>query len=126
MHEYRSRAGSSRTELLRDDAGVAGLGNGVEEGLIASCWTTAGAASPLDEDQRSPVPFATRVALAADAGFTGFGITHADILALSETMGLDVHGTRFPRPRVPGTRLRELHRRTLQRGTSLRRKEADH
>jgi len=89
MRDYGSRAWSSRTELLRDDAGVAGLGIGVEEALIASCWTTAGAASPLDEDQRSPVPFATRVALAADVGFRGFGITHADILSLSETIGLD-------------------------------------
>lgn len=56
--------------------------------LIASCWTTAGPTSPLDADQRSTIPFATRVAVAADVGFTGFGITHADIVALSESIGL--------------------------------------
>jgi len=56
--------------------------------LIASCWTTAGPASPLDADQRSPIPFATRVAISADAGFAGFGITHADIVDLGNTIGL--------------------------------------
>lgn len=56
--------------------------------LIASCWTTAGATSPLDEDQRSRVGFATRVAVTADAGFRGFGITHADIVELDTTIGL--------------------------------------
>jgi sugar phosphate isomerase/epimerase len=57
--------------------------------LIASCWTTAGAVSPLDEDQRSPAPFAARVGIAADVGFAGFGITHADIAALNDTIGLN-------------------------------------
>lgn len=60
----------------------------VEEVLVASCWTTAGGTSPLDEDQRSLIPFATRVAITADAGFRGFGITHADIVELGNTIGL--------------------------------------
>ena len=60
----------------------------VEQVLVASCWTTAGATSPLDEDQRSLIPFATRVAITADAGFRGFGITHADIVELGNTIGL--------------------------------------
>lgn len=56
--------------------------------LIASCWTTAGATSPLDEDQRSRVGFASRVVITADAGFSGFGITHSDIVELDNTIGL--------------------------------------
>ena len=71
-----------------DDTRVIGPDDSEEVALIASCWTTAGAVSPLDEDQRSPVPFVTRVAIAADIGFTGFGITHADIVALGDTIGL--------------------------------------
>lgn len=56
--------------------------------LIASCWTTAGPASPLDPDQRSPIPFTTRVEVTAEAGFGGLGITHADIVELDNTIGL--------------------------------------
>ena len=73
---------ASTSQATTSQAGTA------PEVLIASCWTTAGAASPLDEDQRSPVPFATRVAIAGEAGFAGFGITHADIVALRDTIGL--------------------------------------
>jgi len=57
--------------------------------LLASCWTTAGATSPLDEDQRSGVDFETRVAITADTGFRGFGITHADIVELDNSIGLE-------------------------------------
>lgn len=57
--------------------------------LLASCWTTAGATSPLDADQRSRVGFETRVVIAADIGFRGFGITHADIVELDNTIGLE-------------------------------------
>lgn len=77
------------TYLECEDLAVNGPGDATTDALIASCWVTAGAVSPLDEDQRSPVPFATRVAIAAEAGFTGFGITHADIVALGESIGLD-------------------------------------
>lgn len=57
--------------------------------LLPSCWTTAGATSPLEEDQRSRVAFETRVAITADVGSCGFGITHADIVELDKTIGLE-------------------------------------
>ncbi|WP_396912541.1 sugar phosphate isomerase/epimerase family protein [Mycolicibacterium sp.] len=69
--------------------------------VIAACWTTAGAAAPEGPDDRSPVPICERVEAAAQAGFTGFGIRHADLLAVEDGMGftnfrrlLDDHGMR--------------------------------
>jgi sugar phosphate isomerase/epimerase len=45
--------------------------------LLATCWTTAGdAVPPLGA---SPIPLPTRIAQAARAGFTGFGILHNDL-----------------------------------------------
>ena len=60
------------------------------EALLATCWTTAGDAAPLRGDALSPVPLRTRIEVAADAGFRGFGVTHED-LAADE---LDLEGVR--------------------------------
>lgn len=47
--------------------------------LIAACWTTAGDAVPLDGMNDSPLSLPERIAAAAAAGFTGFGIVHNDL-----------------------------------------------
>jgi sugar phosphate isomerase/epimerase len=60
-----------------------------EERLLATCWTTAGAANPLPGDQRSPIPVRERVEAAAAAGFQGLGLLHADLMP-----ALDQHGVR--------------------------------
>ncbi len=46
--------------------------------LLASYWTLAGT-DPHTDREYSPYDFETRVAAAARAGFTGFGIWHADL-----------------------------------------------
>lgn len=55
--------------------------------LIASCWTTAGAAAPGRGDETSPHPLPERIEAAASAGFTGFGLVHADLVAAREHYG---------------------------------------
>lgn len=47
--------------------------------LIATCWTTAGDAVPLDGRQDSPLSLPERIKAAGDAGFTGFGVVHNDL-----------------------------------------------
>jgi len=47
--------------------------------LLATCWTTAGDAVPLDGRDDSPVPLPERIQAAAQAGFTGFGMAHNDL-----------------------------------------------
>jgi sugar phosphate isomerase/epimerase len=70
-----------------------------DERLLATCWTTAGAANPLPGDQRSPVPIRERVEAAAAAGFRGIGLLHADLIPALDRYGvrglrtlLDDHG----------------------------------
>jgi sugar phosphate isomerase/epimerase len=47
--------------------------------LLASYWTLASGAEPHTDHEYSTFSFADRVAAAARAGFTGFGIWHADL-----------------------------------------------
>src|SRR5258708_35031338 len=47
--------------------------------LLASYWTMASGAVPHTDHEYSAWSFADRVACAARAGFTGFGIWHADL-----------------------------------------------
>lgn len=60
--------------------------------LVATCWLTAGAAAPLTADERSPERIEDRVRVAADAGFTGFGLLHADLVTVRDSMGYDAFG----------------------------------
>jgi len=55
--------------------------------LLASCWTTAGDAGPMSAVEQSPFPLPDRIAAAARAGYTGFGILHADLVEAGEGMG---------------------------------------
>ena len=54
-----------------------------DEALLATCWTTAGDAAPLRDGERSPVPLRTRIEVAAQAGFRGFGVNYADLTRAS-------------------------------------------
>jgi sugar phosphate isomerase/epimerase len=47
--------------------------------LVASYWTLAGGAEPHTDHEYSHFTFQDRVSAAAEAGFTGFGIWHADL-----------------------------------------------
>lgn len=61
----------------------------IDTGLLISAWTSAGAALPLSADERSPLGFVERVRAAAAAGFTGFGLLHADLRPAVEQHGLE-------------------------------------
>ncbi|WP_030622067.1 sugar phosphate isomerase/epimerase family protein [Streptomyces sclerotialus] len=58
------------------------------EDLLATCWTTAGAAAPDSRDQRSPLRLRERAEAAGAAGFTGFGLLYADLVEAERTYGL--------------------------------------
>ena len=49
------------------------------EDLLATCWTSAGDASPMRADWRSPVPLKERIEAASAAGFRGFGMVYQDL-----------------------------------------------
>lgn len=59
-----------------------------EPRLLATCWTTAGAAKPGGDPQRSPFPVADRIAAAAAGGWAGFGLVHADLVEFRRTRPL--------------------------------------
>jgi sugar phosphate isomerase/epimerase len=55
--------------------------------ILASCWTTAGDAGPMTDDERSPFALRDRIVAAARAGYTGFGIVHADLVDAEREIG---------------------------------------
>lgn len=80
----RSRGSDVDTETAK---GTEPMHQNDEPELVATCWLTAGAAAPLSPDERSPEKIEDRVRVAADAGFTGFGLLHADLVTIRDTMG---------------------------------------
>lgn len=56
--------------------------------LVAAYWTIAGDVYPFAPNEISPFPFARRVEAAADAGYKGVGLIHADLQATREQIGL--------------------------------------
>ena len=56
--------------------------------LIASYWTLAAGAEPHTDHEYSKFSFQDRVTAAAQAGFTGFGIWHADLEHTLKTQSL--------------------------------------
>jgi sugar phosphate isomerase/epimerase len=56
--------------------------------LLATCWTSAGNAAPDRGDEISPVDLRTRIETAADVGWEGFGLLHADLAIAQQTIGL--------------------------------------
>lgn len=55
--------------------------------LVASCWTSAGNAEPLQNPETSPVPIADRLEAIASTGWSGFGLAHDDLAAARATLG---------------------------------------
>jgi sugar phosphate isomerase/epimerase len=55
--------------------------------LVASCWTSAGDAAPLQNPETSPVPIADRLEAIASTGWSGFGLAHDDLAAARSTLG---------------------------------------
>jgi sugar phosphate isomerase/epimerase len=56
--------------------------------LLATCWTSAGDAAPDRGDEVSPVDLRTRIETAAEVGWEGFGLLHADLEVAQRTIGL--------------------------------------
>jgi sugar phosphate isomerase/epimerase len=56
--------------------------------LLASYWTIAGGALPHTDKEYSPFDFQKRVEAAAEAGFKGMGIWHADLEHILERRSL--------------------------------------
>jgi sugar phosphate isomerase/epimerase len=56
--------------------------------LIASYWTIAGDVFPMGPSEISRFPFEKRVEVAARAGYRGLGLLHADLMAVSNRLGL--------------------------------------
>lgn len=57
------------------------------DALLATCWTTAGDAAPDRPDQHSPLDLRERAEAASAAGFTGFGLVHADLVRAEREYG---------------------------------------
>jgi sugar phosphate isomerase/epimerase len=56
--------------------------------LLATCWTSAGDAAPDRGDEVSPIDLRTRIETAAEVGWEGFGLLHADLVIARDTIGL--------------------------------------
>ncbi len=56
--------------------------------LLATCWTSAGNAAPDRGDEVSPEDLRTRIETAAEVGWEGFGLLHADLAVAQRTTGL--------------------------------------
>jgi sugar phosphate isomerase/epimerase len=55
--------------------------------LLASCWTSAGNAVPMSDNDHSPIEVRTRVEAIARGGWKGFGLWHSDLITARETIG---------------------------------------
>lgn len=55
--------------------------------LVASCWTSAGGAAPLDIPETSPVPIGDRLNAIASTGWSGLGLAHDDLAAARASLG---------------------------------------
>ncbi|HET7028893.1 MAG TPA: TIM barrel protein [Candidatus Limnocylindrales bacterium] len=55
--------------------------------LLAAYWTLAGDVYPGGPTEVSPFPLERRAAAAAEAGWTGMGFVHADLIATVERIG---------------------------------------
>ena len=62
--------------------------NGTRPEFLAACWTSAGDVMPVRGPDTSPLDVRTRIEAVARTGYKGFGLTHADLLVASNTVGL--------------------------------------
>jgi sugar phosphate isomerase/epimerase len=58
-----------------------------EPEFLAAYWTLAGNVVPLEENELSPFSFQDRVKAAADAGYSGLGLIHADLVHQGKLLG---------------------------------------
>ncbi|MFD2758126.1 sugar phosphate isomerase/epimerase family protein [Gulosibacter faecalis] len=56
--------------------------------LVATCWTSAGTAAPLD-NELSPIPILERVRAAAATGWAGLGFGQDDLREARDTIGFE-------------------------------------
>jgi len=63
--------------------------------LLASHWAIAGDSYPGGPSEVSPFPIEERLEVAAETGFTGVGLLHADLLAIEARMPLPALATRL-------------------------------
>jgi len=61
--------------------------SGLPTELLAAYWTLAGDVYPGAPSEVSPFPLADRAAAAAAAGYTGMGLVHEDLVAVSAAIG---------------------------------------
>jgi len=61
--------------------------NPITPDLIASCWTAGGNADARGGKTPCPIDLRLRIEAAAKAGWTGFGLLHADLIQARDTMG---------------------------------------
>lgn len=57
------------------------------QGLVATCWTSAGAALPAAPSEASPLPILERVDAIAETGYVGLGIVYDDLVAIQAELG---------------------------------------
>jgi sugar phosphate isomerase/epimerase len=61
--------------------------SGLPTELLAAYWTLAGDVYPGAPTEISPIPLTDRAAAASAAGYTGMGLVHEDLVAVSAAIG---------------------------------------
>ena len=61
--------------------------SGLQTELLAAYWTLAGDVYPGAPTEVSPIPLTDRAAAASAAGYTGMGLVHEDLVAVSAAIG---------------------------------------
>jgi len=61
--------------------------SGLPTELLAAYWTLAGDVYPGAPTEVSPIPLTDRAAAASAAGYTGMGLVHEDLVAVSAAIG---------------------------------------
>jgi sugar phosphate isomerase/epimerase len=67
----------------------------ISKDLLASYWAIAGDCYPGASSEASPFPIDDRIEAAAETGFTGIGLLHADLLAVERTTPLTTLASRL-------------------------------
>ena len=84
--------------------------------LIATSWSSAGNASPMQSPGTSPVPIDERITAIADAGFCGFGLIADDLVAIRDAMGFEALARRASDAGLTHVEIELLERWWIPRG----------
>jgi len=57
------------------------------QGVVATCWTSAGTALPAAPSELSSAPILERIDAIADAGYVGMGVVYDDLVAIQADLG---------------------------------------